>query len=508
MLKVVSLCAISLFVLDLATLAIAEPAHRIVVERTTSDVDGPLSGRLYVFLSQREAPPPMRGPNWFAPEPFFALELRDFHSGDSIALDDSAAAFPVPLSQLPPGNYWAQALFDHGFYHQHHADEPGNLYSRPVPFVVEVGATADALLTLDQVVVEKPFRETGRLREVVVSSPLLSEFHDREVFDRAAVLLPASYEKQPSRRYPVAYIVPGFGGTHRAIRQMSAVAESSADDVEFIRVLLNGDCKWGHHVYADSATNGPRGQALVEEFIPHIDSQFRTITEPTARFVTGHSSGGWSSLWLQVNYPETFGGVWSTSPDPVDFRDFQRVDLYASPPESLYYDENNQPRPLARRGDEPVLWFPSFAHMDDVLGRGGQLRSFEAVFSPLDQDGLPCKLWDRETGTIDPTVAEAWQSYDLRLLLERHWSELAPRLRGKLHIFTGSLDTFYLEGAVVKLAATLAALGSDAEIDIVEGANHSDILTPALHARIRQQMSDSFLQHHAAAQPELSAEQP
>ena len=103
--------------------------------------------------------------------------------------------------------------------------------------------------------------------------------------------------------------------------------------------------------------------------IPHIDAQYRTIPEPTARFVTGHSSGGWSSLWLQVNYPEMFGGCWSTSPDPVDFRDFQQVDLYAEPPLSLYYDAQGVPRPIARRGTEPFLWFRSFGRMDDVLAQ-------------------------------------------------------------------------------------------------------------------------------------------
>ena len=122
-----------------------------------------------------------------------------------------------------------------------------------------------------------------------------------------------------------------------------------------------------------------------------------------------------------MTYPDFFAGVWSTSPDPVDFRDFQQVDLYANPPLSLYYDPEGRPRPLARRGETPVLWFPSFGKMDDVIGRGGQLRSFEAVFSPLDAAGLPRKLWDRRTGRIDPAVAKSWEPYDIRLKLERNW---------------------------------------------------------------------------------------
>jgi acetyl esterase/lipase len=130
--------------------------------------------------------------------------------------------------------------------------------------------------------------------------------------------------------------------------------------------------------------------------------------------------------------------------------------------------------------------------MDDVLGRGGQLRSFEAVFSPLDADGLPRRLWDRASGQIDPEVAKAWQAYDIRLKIERNWQALAPKLRGKLHITTGGLDTFYLEGAVERLADSLRQLGSDAQITFVPGADHTTVLTPDYFRQARQQMSAAY----------------
>jgi pimeloyl-ACP methyl ester carboxylesterase len=311
------------------------------------------------------------------------------------------------------------------------------------------------------------------------------------------VVLPAAYLRQPERRFPVIYSIPGFGGSHREALRYPTPPEAAAGEVDFIRVMLDGNCSWGHHVFADSATNGPRGEALVSELIPHIDATFRTVAAPTARFVTGHSSGGWSSLWLQVNYPDTFGGVWSTSPDPVDFRDYQQVNLYADPPQSLYTDEQGNRRPIARRGNVPVLWYDSFAKMDDVLGRGGQLRSFEAVFSPLDGQNLPRKLWDRTTGRIDPEVAQAWRKYDIRLQLEDNWQTLEPKLRGKLHVTSGALDTFYLEGAVDLLAASLSRLGSDAQVHIVPGKDHGNLLTPELYRQIRREMSDAFLRHHS-----------
>ncbi|HEX6987055.1 MAG TPA: alpha/beta hydrolase-fold protein, partial [Planctomycetaceae bacterium] len=222
---------------------------------------------------------------------------------------------------------------------------------------------------------------------------------------------------------------------------------------------------------------------------------FRSVPRPTARFLTGHSSGGWSSLWLQVAYPGTFGGVWSTAPDPVDFRDFQRIDVYRAG-ENMYVDREGNPRPLARMNGRPVLLYRDFDRMEQVLGPGGQLHSFEAVFGPKGEDGRPVPLWDRATGSIDPAVADAWRRYDIRLLLEENWPTLGPKLADKLHVFMGEEDTFYLEGATRLLKESLARLGSDAAVELVPGRDHFDLLTPDLRTRIRGEMTAAFLRSH------------
>ncbi len=464
--------------------------------------DEPITGRLYVFFSQKKRGQPMDGPNWFNPEPFLGVDVQGLRPGQEVVLDETSDAFPETLSRIPAGDYRVQALLDHDFYEPNPSRGVGNYYSdvARVEWSPERDNSID--LVLQNTVAPREFPESDRVREELVPSELLSQFHGRDVLQRAAVILPESYADNPDRRYPVLYIIPGFGGSHHsASRYLTAddPDEETGDDeepTEFIRVLLNANCNWGHHVFADSATNGPRGQALIEEFIPYIDAKYRTIAAPTARFVGGHSSGGWASLWLQIKYPEIFGGVWSTAPDPVDFRDFQGVNLYADPPERMFVDEQEERRPLARRGDEPMLWFDSFGKMDDVLGRGGQLRSFEAVFSPVNKDSQPRQLWDRTTGEIDPEVANAWKDYDIRLVLENHWNELEPQLRGKLHIVTGSLDTFYLNGAVERLAETLEELGSDAEIIVVPEASHSSVLRSKPAQQMRQQMVDAFRKHH------------
>ena len=374
----------------------------------------PIDGRLYLFLSQRGGQP-IRGPDWFRPEPFARLDVKNFRPGETRTIDDRAAAFPDVIAKFPTGTYRAQAVLDDDFYDPRPADGVGNLYCEVIEITIgeppaertdesqPAKANHDAqvnnasrnghkltlALRLTKRIESILFPESKWVKEIVLKSELLEQFHKREVVERAAVVLPASYYDEPLRRYPVVYVIPGFGGSHRDGLRYATMAPSAAEgETEFIRVYLSGRCKWGHHVYADSATNGPRGEALVREMIPLIDREFRTVAESTARFVMGHSSGGWSSLWLQVTYPETFGGVWSSSPDPVDLRDFQQINLYADPPQNMYRDTHGERRPIARRGEAPSLWFDSFTKMDDVIGRGGQLRSFEAVFSPLDGDRL------------------------------------------------------------------------------------------------------------------------
>jgi len=457
----------------------------------------PLSGRLLVFLSTGTAEP-RSGPNWFHCEPFFGVDVRQFSAASVQLVDARADGFPTPLDRLAPGHYRAQAVLNVGDS-PHAGRGEGNLYGPIVEFDVpqpgQERSSAPLALQLDKVVNRVPPPVPAWAKRLVIASPLLSTFHGRPIEQRALVVLPSSYDQEPTRRYPVVYLISGFGGSEDEGLRHPAPPAAKEGEVELIRVYLNAQCRWGHHVFADSATNGPRGRALVEELIPAVDARFRTVPVATARFVSGHSSGGWASLWLQISYPDLFGGTWSTAPDPVDFHDWQQVDLYAAG-ENMYRDHQEKRRPIARSGDQPVLWYDDFARMDDVLGVGGQLRSFEAVFSPLDEHGLPRRLWDRQTGAIDASVAEAWRAYDIRLKLEREWPTLGPKLRGKLHVATGSLDTFYLDGAVRRLAGSLAHLGSDAVVEIVAGRNHANLLDDERLSAMRRQMARSFLAHH------------
>jgi hypothetical protein len=194
---------------------------------------------------------------------------------------------------------------------------------------------------------------------------------------------------------------------------------------------------------------------------------------------------------LQVTYPDHFNGVWSTSPDPIDFRDFQCIDL-TKPDANMFLDAGGEKRPIARMRGKPALFYRAFSDMEEVMGHGGQLASFEAVFSARGPDGRPRKLWDRTTGAIDAEVAKSWERYDIRLVLESNWNALAPKLAGKLHVWTGGDDTFYLEGAVRLLKKSLARLGSDAVVEIHAGRDHGLRGKPILD-RIAREMAERYL---------------
>jgi enterochelin esterase-like enzyme len=452
----------------------------------------PFTGRVHVLLSNARRTGPPGSPNWFRPEPAFALDVRDWKPGETLTVGKNALAYPTPLDKLENKTYWAMAVMDLDQGDRSFGAAPGNIFSKSISVNGDPATAGPVKLVLDQVVEERPFKETDRVKLVETESKLLSEFNHRSTKMRAAVVLPKSYAEKPDKRYPIIYEIPGFGGDHRSAFGAISKTNDATDvaGVEMLFVVLDPSCRTGHHVFADSANNGPCGEALIKELIPAIESKFRAVGKPGGRFVAGHSSGGWSSLWLQVTYPDFFGGVWSTAPDPVDFRDFQRINVY-KPGTNMFTDEAGNPRPLARRNGKAVLFYKPFSDMEDMIGHGGQLPSFEAVFSPRGPDGRPRKLWDRKTGNVDPETAKAWEKYDIRLVLERNWKTLGPKLAGKLHVYMGGDDTFYLDGATALLKESLAKLGSDAKVEIFPGKDHSSLMDKPMRQRIAKEMAEA-----------------
>ncbi len=340
----------------------------------------------------------------------------------------------------------------------------------------------------------RPAAAGTQLFDITFQSKLLSQFFKQPVDIGASVLLPLSYYKEPNRRYPVIYVVPAFEGTDVVTRDTELQWQRPMQSVrtEFIIVILQGmmniDGEEVHTEFADSATNGPWGAALTQEFIPATDAHFRTIASGNARFLFGHSSGAWAVLWLQINYATTFNGAWAVSPDPVDFHDFFGPDL-TKPGQNFYHDAAGNAYGICRFGRhdettiERLVNGPYGCGSRGEQARGGekpwgqrQMDTYDDVFSPAQADAKPAPLINRTTGAIDPAVAAYWEThYDMTHLLVTRWNALGPLLKGKLHVFVGDRDTFHLEGSVKLMRDTLNKLGSDAEIGVAPGDDHWQI---------------------------------
>jgi S-formylglutathione hydrolase FrmB len=497
----IRLIVLGLFLLCSPSFVLASDGVRfkLKLDPGVSTDSAPISGRLLIFMTRERKPLDMIEPDFMDPSSVWitGMEITNLEAGKSIEINADTLAFPDAFSNAPAGTYQIMALLDRDHSYTYDGVGAGDLLST----VIKTKMPADeTVLTLAKAVPERTITVPANARLIDFESHMLSAFWGRPVKMQATVILPPSYDKTKAGRYPTVYSVSGYGGTHyNALRNASEMAKDMASGKrpEMIYVYLEAKCSLGHHVFADSANNGPWGTALEKEFIPYLEKQFRMDAKPSGRLLTGHSSGGWSSFWIMVTHPDFFGGTWSTSPDPVDFRSFPGADLTADPPGNFYHDAAGKPYPLVRMGGKEVMSFEQYAHQERVLGYyGGQLASFEAVFGPKGQDGQPMPLFDRDTGRIDPLVEKTWQKYNISNVLRTNWKTLGPKLRGKLHLFCGTADTFHLNEPLRLLEQELKKLDSDAKIEFLEGRTHFDLYKDGLTERIANEM-------YAVARPKV-----
>ena len=464
----------------------AEPTAKLRFEVLAEErlgVEAP--GRVFVILSHTNQPEPrltLGRPGSDAPEAL-ARDAPRFKANEPVVLDTTAFSFPaMNLAAISPGDYFVQAVFDHN-RDLRSPNSPGNLYSRPEKMQIEPMKESVIKIKLtEQIPAEKLPEETDLIKFVKLESKLLSEFYRRPIFLRAGIILPRDYEKEPSRGYPLWIRIGGLNTRFHIVQRMMSDQSPfkkvwMADQTpRFIVVQLDGAGPHGDPYYVNSANNGPYGDALIKELLPHVESRFRAVSGPTRRVLSGTSTGGWVSLALQIFYPDEFNGAWSSCPDPVDFRALQLVNIYED--RNAFVDRDGKERPSSRdlQGRVAVTMREEVS-LENLLGRdncfttsGEQWGAWTASFSSRGSDGLPTPAWDPISGIIDRTAVEHWKKYDLRLHLEKNWSALAPRLRGKLHIASGEADQYYLNNAVHMLDRFLAGAKPSIEAKIVFGA--------------------------------------
>ena len=418
--------------------------------------------------------------------PTFGVDVRDLAPDDRVQVDDTAASFPLDrLSSLPAGSYRVQAVLVTN-RDVMLPDAPGNLHSAPRR--VTLDPTLDRLvqITLTRRIPNTPLPDAEtHLRFVEMQSALLSDFHGRPIVLRAGVILPLGYDDEPDRRYPLRVHIGGYGSRYTAVRTLMRPGARFRDawmDPTAPRMLLlhlDGAGPYGDPYQVNSANNGPYGDAITQELIPHIERVFRAVGTPRARVLDGSSTGGWVALALKIFYPRFFNAVWASCPDSVDFRAFQLVDIYRD--NNAYVDARGQETPSARNRNGSVRFTMRHeVRAENVLGigdnwttSGRQWGAWNAAYGPRSPAGHPIPLWDPQTGVIDRGVVEHWEAYDLRLVLSRNWDRLSPELSGKLNIWVGDRDDYFLDGAVRHLERFLRSRRAfDARIAYGAGSGH------------------------------------
>jgi hypothetical protein len=489
---------------------IAAATQRFEVSYPATTARGPITGRMFVMVSknnQRE--PRLQAGSYNGSIPFYGLDVNGLAPGQGAAMDASILGYPVEsLGTLPAGDYYVQALLNvYTEFHRQdghviwaHMDQwegqkwntsPGNLVSDVQRVHLDPAAGFDVRLALTQVlppVVVPP--DTAWVKHVKIQSRLLTEFWGHPFYVGATVLLPKGFNENPGRTYPGIYIqghfglaapfgftdqppVPGRGGGTAPTSARESGAEfgqawMSDTFPRFVAVTFQHPTPYYDDSYAvNSANNGPYGDALTQELMPYLESHFRISAVPAARVLTGGSTGGWEALALQVFHPKLFGGTWVFYPDPVDFRRYQMSNIYqdANAFTLPAGDWATIERPLSRdAAGQVTLTMREMSRLEAVLGSrvrsGQQIAAWDAAYGPTDADGYPRPLWDRLTGAIDKHVATYMRDhgYDLANHIKTGWTTLGPDLAGKVHVYVGDMDNYYLNLAVYLLEDTMTAL--------------------------------------------------
>jgi hypothetical protein len=492
----------------------------------------PLTGRLILIVAPASAEPePRLQVNWDRDAvPIFGMDVDGWKAGQRRVVDGKAFGFPLQsVDALPPGEYRVQAVLNR--YERFELGDgrrlelapdqgegqvwnrkPGNLYSKPVSLRVSRKGAGRVSIVLDQKIppVETfESKQTPYVRYLRIRSGKLSQFWGRDIFLAAWVRLPWGFHDRPEARYPLVIAHGHFPAEPTGFRETPPDPDLKPEYSKRFRLQgynrIQQEYAWQSHqdwiaagfprvllveiqhptpFYDDSyavnsANNGPYGDAIQYELIPEIEKRYRGLGAGWSRFVYGGSTGGWEAMAVQMFYPDDYNGAWIACPDPIDFRHFELVNIYED--RNAFFTANpfkRTARPAHRdwlgQVDATVREQNQYELVLGTKGRSGdQWDAWESVFSPVGPDGYPRRIWDRLTGEIDPETAAFWRDhYDLGHILRRDWATLGPKLRGKLRIYTGDMDNYYLNNAVYSVEEFLKNADPPADAVVEYGDRH------------------------------------
>ena len=485
----------------------SEEGPRFVVTYGPQMGQSPVDGRVLLLLSTDKSEEPRFQVSDISLESqqVFGIEVNGWKAGEQAVFPSDVLGYPLEsLADLPAGTYQVQALLNrYETFHlanghtvklppdlgegQQWNKKPGNLYSTLREVTLDPKKRETITIPLDQVIPPIPDPPTTKyVKHEKILSERLSKFWGRPVYLGAHVLLPEGFETHPNARYPLVINHGHFPDTIGGFREEPPDPNLKPDYSDRFRISGYNRIQqeYGYQLYKDwtapgyprylvveiqhanpyfddsyavnSANLGPYGDAITYELIPYLEKKYRAIGAGWARFLYGGSTGGWEALGAQIFYPEEFNGAWAACPDPIDFHQYGVVNIYED--ENAYFWKGPW-KSVATPGHRDYLGHISSTveqmnRLENVLGpktrSGGQYDIWQAVYSPAGSDGYPKPIWDKRTGVIDKEVAAYWRdNYDLVHILRRDWSAgLGSKLQGKIHIYVGEADSYYLNNAV------------------------------------------------------------
>lgn len=509
----------------------------------------PLNGRLLLLLSVDAS----KEPRFLIDvgtksQQVFGIDATKWTGGERQVFDTKVLGYPrLSLADVPAGTYQVQALL-HRYETFHRKDghvvqlpmdrgegqvwnlAPGNLYSTAREIKFDPADQAPIALVLDQIIPPiKPPADTEWVKHERIQSRLLTAFWGRPMYLGAHVLLPKGWAEHPKARYPLMInhghfpsdfdgfraeapdpkLAPDYSdrfrlsGYNRLQQDLAHQLYKDWTSPGFPRVLaieIQHATPYYDDSYAVNSENvGPYADAIQQELIPYLEKKYRALATGWSRFVYGGSTGGWEALAVQVKYPDFYNGAFAACPDPIDFRAYGTVNIYEDRNAYTVDAPFKQTPRIAMRDylGRPTSTLEEMNRLELVLGAnsrsGGQWDIWQAVFSPAGADGYPKPIWDKRTGEIDRSVAEYWrENFDLVHIMQRDWQKgLGEKLRGKIHLYVGDLDNYYLENAVYLAQEFLESTrnpGFEGVVDYGRRAEHcwnGDHTRPNSESRLR-----------------------
>ncbi len=450
-----------------------------------SSLKGPYTGTLRLY-TQKDTSRGFGGDHSLD-EPAFSLEVKNWKYGEQKFFDAKAHPQSIAMADIKPGYYKMVAILDTNKSERGNSAK-GNLYTRKEMILKVTETSVEGSLVLSNVFQDRPFAASDSTREVVLHSEKLSAFRKKDIYLKAGVFLPPSYFTDTVKKFPVVYIIPGWGGNHHqaaVARSRKLYGVGSGSEKIFVFLNPENQTPYGLHAYVDSRVNGPWGTALVEELMPYIQKTFRASTEPALTFMGGQSSGGYGALWVALNFPSRIGGTWVTAPDPIDFSSFTGINIYKD--KNAFVDAQGKERGIYLSEGKFLSTIREGEIKENFEGDGGQQQSFEAEFGLPDRNGRPIPLYDRN-GKINLHVADSWKPYDMAVYVQENAAKLKKEMIGPVTIYAGTADNFLLNEPVALFENKTKGLGLNIHVKMIEGGTHFNLRSDKLISEISDEM--------------------